>query len=75
MPPLIHPIPAGFTVSQTPQGRALAVERLAFRSFLSECVHMRERYISTVMETIVPPGHGLNDAKVIELWVHRQRSP
>jgi hypothetical protein len=30
---------------------------------------MRERYISTVMETIAPPvSAGLTDAKVIELW-------
>src|SRR5436190_12586298 len=37
---------------------------------------MRERYISTVMETIDPPvSSGLTDAKVIELWTQRQRSP
>jgi len=37
---------------------------------------MRERYISTVMETIDQPiSSGLTDAKVIELWAQRQRSP
>jgi len=37
---------------------------------------MRERYISTVMETINPPvSPRLTDAKVIELWLRRQRSP
>jgi len=42
----------------------------------SEGVHMRERYISTVMETINPPvSPRLTDAKVIELWLRRQRSP
>jgi len=34
--------------------------------FLSEGVHMRQRYISTVLETIDPPvSAGLTDAKVI----------
>jgi site-specific recombinase XerD len=35
---------------------------------------MRERYISTVMETIEPPAR-LADIDVIELWLARQRSP
>ena len=49
---------------------------MAFRLLLSEGVHMRERYISTVMETIAPSvSPGLNDPKVIELWTQRQRSP
>jgi len=42
----------------------------------SEGVHMRQRYISTVMETIEPlVSAGLTDAKVIDLWAQRQRSP
>jgi site-specific recombinase XerD len=38
---------------------------------------MRQRYISTVMETIGPrvSAAGLTDINVIELWARRQRSP
>jgi len=48
---------------------------VAFCLDLSKGVHMREPYISTVMETIDPPVSAtLTDAKVIELWAQRQRA-